>query len=376
MKKILILAGEESGVLYANGLAGKLAGIPGGCEVRGYSDYGFDTADLAVIGIWAVVRRLFYFLRVRRTMRRAIREWRPDAVCTIDYPGMNLPLARYAKSLGIRAVHVVCPQVWAWKKGRIPKIEKSLDRLCCFFPFEPALFKPGFAVFTGHPLADAIDGARRPAGAEGTARLVALLPGSRMGEIEHNFPVMLEAASEITTRFGDGVRFAIPAASPRALSKIDGILRGFRPRAGMAAPKAEARLGGARELLFSADCAAVASGTATLEAALAGCPTILVYRAGAVLAWLARRFVKGVRHLGLANIIWEKSGCAGEEPMREILQEEFTPGALAEALGGFVADASAREAASRRLGEVCSSRRAAGRGGDALDAVAKEVLGI
>ena len=169
MKKILILAGEESGVLYANGLAGKLAGIPGGCEVSGYSDYGFDTADLAVIGIWAVVRRLFYFLRVRRTMRRAIREWRPDAVCTIDYPGMNLPLARYAKSLGIRAVHVVCPQVWAWKKGRIPKIEKSLDRLCCFFPFEPALFKPGFAVFTGHPLADAIDGARRPAGAEGTA---------------------------------------------------------------------------------------------------------------------------------------------------------------------------------------------------------------
>jgi lipid-A-disaccharide synthase len=109
--KILLLAGEESGVLYAERLAGLLRAS--GADIRGYGDYGFQTADLAVMGFWPVLRRIFYFLGVKRTMERVIREWRPDAVCTVDYPGMNLKLAAYAKSLGIRAVHVVCPQVWA-----------------------------------------------------------------------------------------------------------------------------------------------------------------------------------------------------------------------------------------------------------------------
>ena len=133
--KILLLAGEESGLIYANRLKELLAGN----EIRGYDDYGFKTADLAVMGFMAVISRIGYFLNVKKTMERAIDEFKPDVVCTIDYPGMNLKLAAYAKKKGIRTVHVVCPQVWAWKAGRIPKIEASLDKLCCFFPFEPAL---------------------------------------------------------------------------------------------------------------------------------------------------------------------------------------------------------------------------------------------
>ena len=129
--RILVLAGEESGMIYARGLRARLQGH----EVRGYQDYGFETSDLAVFGFGAVLRRLPFFLRVKRTMERVIDEWRPDVVCTIDYPGMNLKLAAYAKAKGIRAVHVVCPQVWAWHQNRIPKIEASLDALCCFFPF-------------------------------------------------------------------------------------------------------------------------------------------------------------------------------------------------------------------------------------------------
>ena len=150
--KILLLAGEESGMMYRERIAAKVGGLCPGAEIRGYGDYGFNTGDLAVMGILAVLRRIFFFMRVRRTMERAIDEWRPDVVCTVDYPGMNLRLAAYAKARGIRTVHVVCPQVWAWKRGRIPKIEAALDRLCCFFPFEPALFRPGFAEFVGHPL--------------------------------------------------------------------------------------------------------------------------------------------------------------------------------------------------------------------------------
>ena len=154
MKRLLLLAGEESGVVYADMIRRAVLRAAPGVEIRGYGDYGFAVADLAVMGILAVLRRIFFFMRVRRTMRRAIDEWRPDAVCTVDYPGMNLKLAAYAKSRGVRTVHVVCPQVWAWKRGRIPKIEASVDRLCCFFPFEPALFRPGFAEFVGHPLAE------------------------------------------------------------------------------------------------------------------------------------------------------------------------------------------------------------------------------
>ena len=96
--RILLLAGEESGVIYAERLAERLKSA--GVEVRGYADYGFRTADLAVFGFWAVMRRIFYFLRVARTMKRAMREWRPDAVVTVDYPGLNLKLAAYAKGLG------------------------------------------------------------------------------------------------------------------------------------------------------------------------------------------------------------------------------------------------------------------------------------
>ena len=153
--RILLLAGEESGVMYAERIAKTLREKGSSVEIRGYGDYGFRTGDLAVMGFGQVLRRIFYFLGVKRTMERAIDEWKPDVVCTVDYPGMNLKLAAYAKRRGIRTVHVVCPQVWAWKRGRIPKIEASLDKLCCFFPFEPELFKPGFAEFVGHPLVDA-----------------------------------------------------------------------------------------------------------------------------------------------------------------------------------------------------------------------------
>ena len=159
--KVLLLAGEESGVLYAKQIAEAIRGRDPSAEIRGYGDYGFETSDLAVIGFFAVLRKIRFFLGVKRTMERAIDEWEPDVVCTVDYPGLNLKLAAYAKKRGIRAVHVVCPQVWAWKKGRIPKIEASLDKLCCFFPFEPALFKPGFAEFVGHPLVDEFEKCER-----------------------------------------------------------------------------------------------------------------------------------------------------------------------------------------------------------------------
>ena len=385
--KILLLAGEESGLLYANELKRRLAGN----EIRGYQDYGFETHDMAVMGILPVLLKLRYFLRLKKTMEKAIDEWKPDVVLTVDYPGMNLKLAAYAHAKGIRSVHVVCPQVWAWKKGRIPKIEASFDRLCCFLPFEPKLFKPGFATFVGHPLASAFAEASEEVRGKSEeladrVKTVALLPGSRKGEIEKILPVLLASAEKLVQEFGDKVRFEIPAATPRAYAQIEKIVRNsslFTLHSSLLLHH-----GGARELLRRADCAAVASGTATLEAALSRCPTILVYRMTATFAWFIRHFVMGTRFAGLANIIWDRCrpGAEGDvvtrsanlemqdpdQPMPELIQENLTVESVCRYLRDYLVDGSAREEAVRRLDAAMAYLESAT---DPFSNIVKEVSG-
>ena len=378
--KVLLLAGEESGVLYAERLRRALPG----CEFQTYQDR-YKTSDLAVMGFWAVIKRLFFFLGVQRTMKRVIREWRPDVVVTIDYPGLNLKLAAYAKARGIPAVHIVCPQVWAWHQGRIPKVAAAVNRLLCFFPFEPALFKDFegkdfHATFIGHPMVDVFAEEERrhtnlashPEGA-----CLAILPGSRVGEIQRHLPRLLDAVRLLNRQ---DLRVVIPAANDRAEAEIRATITvrndPFEP---------EVVRGGARDLLRRADCAAVASGTATLEAALARCPTVLVYAVSPLLAWFARRVITGVKHIGLANVIAEKSGV--EPPMPELLQEAFTPEAVAAQLSAWLDDAEARARASRALDDVMARLAAtsaatpvgggaAAPAGGALGLAAREILEV
>lgn len=377
--KILLLAGEESGVLYAGRLSERLHSA--GADVRGYADYGFATSDLAVMGFWPVLRRIFYFLGVAHTMKRAIREWRPDAVVTIDYPGMNLKLAAYAKGLGIPAVHMVCPQVWAWHRNRIPKVAAALSELLCFFPFEPELFRgTGLeAKFIGHPLvkvverefADAPGGEKSgtvqpadPADDSHDVRTVALLPGSRIGEIQRILPRLLDAVSIMSAAAMPPFRIVIPAANGAARREIERIV-GRRTDL----PKIEVQSGNARALLRTATCAAVASGTATLEAALARCPTVLVYAVSPLLAWFARRVITGVRHIGLANVVAEK--CGFEPPMPELLQEAFTAEAVAARLKTWLSDAAVRRDAVEKLDAAMRHLKA---DGEPLDIAAAEIM--
>ncbi len=340
MKKILLLAGEESGVIYRDAICKRLTD----CEIRGYGDYGFETADLAVMGFWPVLKKIFFFLRVKKVIERAIDEWKPDIVATIDYPGLNLKIARYAKKRGIKTIHIVCPQVWAWKKGRIPKIEKSLDRLCCFFPFEPKLFKKDFAVFVGHPLAAEFEDFRRAKIAETDEKILAMLPGSRIGEIEKILPVLMACAKNLKSA-DPSLKIVVPAANSKALDAINGILS----RENLS-EIIEVRNGGARELLRTATAAVVASGTASLEAALARCPTVIVYKVGRILAWFARRVIKGVRHVGLANIIAEKSNL--DIPMVELLQEDFTESSVTSNVRELLANSGSRENAVKKIDAV------------------------
>lgn len=369
--KVLLLAGEESGVLYARQIRAEVLRRDPSAEVRGYGDYGFEIGDLAVFGIWPVLRRIFYFLRVKRTMERAIDAWRPDVLCTVDYPGMNLKLAAYAKARGVRAVHVVCPQVWAWHQGRIPRIERSLDRLCCFLPFEPALFRPGFATFVGHPLVEemrkggyGVASAAAPACPEAAReRTLAVLPGSRLGEIDKHLPTLLTAVAEIRRRL-PSLRVIVPAANERAYRRILSFVStsdGF-----------SVTHGGAREALRAADAAVVASGTATFEAAIAGCPFVVVYRVGALLAAILRRVLKGVRHVGLVNVVAEKAGVPC--PMPELLQEAFTAARVREQLLPWLTDAAANADARRRLADTMSIMRTGdGAIGRIVDELASEI---
>ena len=237
-------------------------------------------------------------------------------------------------------------------------------RLCCFFPFEPSIFRGGFAAFVGHPLVQEFAGATAAgARAAGARPLVAVLPGSRLGEIEKHLPTLLDAVAPI-----EGVDVVIPAANDRARSAIDRIVASRRPPDANGGPRIAVQSGGARELLMRADAAAVASGTATLEAALAKCPTVLVYRVSPLLAFILRRAITGVRHVGLANIIAEKSGA--ECPMPELLQENFTAEATRSWLEKWLRDPAERRKASDALAKAVSLLSA---DGDSYAKIAEEI---
>ena len=372
-RRILLLAGEESGLIYAERLKNALQdACPGEeMEFRGYQSEGFKTADLAVMGFWPVLKRLFFFLGVARAMKRLIRTWQPEVVVTVDYPGLNLKLAAYAKARGIPAVHVVCPQVWAWHQGRIPKVAAALTKLLCFFPFEPPLFAgTGLdARFIGHPLADVFAAETAQAAQRGkakdAARTLALLPGSRIGEIQRILPRLLQSLHLLVKNAKD-FEVLVPAANDRACAEIERQVKANPPPASV---RLEIIRGKAREVLRQADCAAVASGTATLEAALAHCPTVLVYAVSPLLAWFARRVIKGVRHIGLANVIAEKTGTP--PPMPELLQEAFTPEAVAARLSKWLADSTARTEAVAALDATMALLKS---DGDALGNAAREIL--
>lgn len=354
MKKILLLSGEESGLAYARQIA---EGLTNEYEIRGYGDYGFTVADLAVMGFWPVIKKLLFFIRVRRVMLKAVRQWRPDIVVTVDYPGMNIPIAEYAKKLGIRTVHVVSPQVWAWKKGKIPRIQKAFDRLCCFFPFEPPYYREGFAVFVGHPLFDAFGNLSFQ---EREKSLLAVLPGSRVYEIERHMPILMKSIELLNDK---NLKIVIPAANTRVRKALEGFVK--------STGNVEIIDGGARELLCRATCAVVASGTATLEAALARCPTVLVYKVGPVTEFIARRMIKGTRYAGLANIIWDKCAGSGQQPMPELLQSDFTPENVCKYLSAWLTDDVERRQCVERLDNAMSLLHS---DGCAINRIVKEVV--
>ena len=350
----MVIAGEVSGDLHAAHLvqalrdrapAATFFGIGGDAMRAAGVQTEYDVNQMAVTGFSEVFRRFRFFARVFHHMLDLARTRRPDAVILVDYPGFNLRLARRVHALGLTTVYYICPQVWAWNRARIPRIARAVDRLLTIFPFEGQYFEgTGLAVdFVGHPLAAAAADTLAAPGPDlpwkGNPR-VALLPGSRDHEIEAILPVLWQAAARLEQKH-PGIGFLIPAPSP-AMAEV---LRGHIEPLTDGPSRWDITVGCAREVLRQARAAIVASGTATLEASLMECPTVIVYRVQPLTYWIGRMLIR-VKHLGIVNIVAGKTVCP------EFLQADATPDALADALDTLLPDAPPRTQMLQSMREV------------------------
>lgn len=336
-RRVALVAGEASGDLLGAGLVEELrerwpdaefAGVGGPLMRRAGMDTWFDAGELAVMGLAEVLRHLPRLLRLRRELRTRLLDWRPDVVVGIDAPDFNLALERWLKQRGLRTVHYVSPSVWAWREKRAQKIGLSADLVLCLFPMEPAIYaRHGVdARFVGHPLADEMpmrpdrDGARARLGLSPGVPVLAVLPGSRLGEIKRLGEAFIGAALRVAGAM-PGLQVVIPAANDACRGAIDELLRAHP------LPGARVLDGDAREAMVASDVVLLASGTATLEAMLAKRPMVVGYR----VAGSTYRLVKGlgmlkVDHYALPNVL------AGEPLVPELMQDRCTPENLADAV--------------------------------------------
>jgi len=377
----LITAGEASGEFYGAELMKALrqqlsrsspnAGVEffgvGGEQMRSAGcELLVDAREIAEVGIVEVIKHIpTIYRRFRQVVREAQRR-RPDAAVLIDFPDFNLRLARELQKLGVPVIYYVSPQLWAWKQRRIERVRKYVRQMLVIFPFEEKFYRERgiSATFVGHPLADL------PAPSVTREQLaneykldpgrqwIALLPGSRRGEVSRVFPVLLQAAQLL----GPDYVYTVPVASTLDAAWMASFLRDYR------GPSITFTRD-ARATVLHARAAAVASGTSTLEAALIGTPFAMVYRV-AQLTWrLGRRLVK-VDRFAMVNLIAER------DVVPELVQTDFTPQRVCDELRRVIPDGLARQAMMEDFLEVRRRLEPDDSGGNASDRAAQAVLSL
>lgn len=333
--RIGILAGEASGdILGSRVLAALRQRFPdltvegmGGplMEAQGLTSM-YPMERLSVMGFVEPLKRLPELLRIRGALYRHFRDNPPDVFLGIDSPDFNLHLEQKLRAQGIRTAHLVSPTIWAWRAGRIRKIKRAVDQMLCLFPFELDIYRQHAmaATFVGHPLADEIPlhtdkgPARAALGLPPTAKVLALLPGSRGGEVRLLAPLFLEAARQLSER-DPAIHFVLPAASEARMTQIHAELARF--------PELPVTVlaGQSRQAMAAADAILLASGTATLEAMLLKRPMVVAYRMGE-LSWQVASRIATTRFVALPNVL------AGERIVPELLQHAATPEAMVDEL--------------------------------------------
>ena len=332
MAKILISAGEASGDIHAAAVTAAIKKIAPDTEVFGMGgdalrqaggEVLWDIKDHGVMGFVEVIKKLPDLFRLRSAFERIMDERKPDCLVVVDYPGFNMKLAKLAHDKGIPVVSYIAPSAWAWNKGRAKNVAKIVDKVACIFPFEYDVYKEAGAPveFVGHPLLDIVhpsmecSEAERWAGKEPGKKLVLLMPGSRLMEIEKMLPTLLAGAKLLQKQLPE-VQFAMPRAGTIPLS----LLQEKITASGLEVKITE---GHNYDLFSVADLALATSGTVTLEAALCSLPSVIVYRTSPLNAFIAR-LVINIPNIGLPNIV------AGKTILPELLQEDFTPEKLAQ----------------------------------------------
>ena len=350
--KIGIVAGEASGDLLGSLLIKALkveypdlefVGIAGPKMQSAGATSWYSMEKLAVRGYLEVLKSFREILSIRRGLRDRMLKERPALFIGIDAPDFNLGLEKTLKRAGIPTIHYVSPSIWAWRGERIHKIKESVDHMLTVFPFEPAIYeKAGIpATFVGHPTADVIpqapqrDNARTQLRIKPNELIISLLPGSRQSELDYHAELFIETAKVLAREFPEA-KFLVPLTTRETRDMFEQM----RWKLGAQDLPMQILFGHANFALAAADVALVASGTATLEAALLRCPHVIAYRLSATTYRLMKKKAY-LPYVGLPNIL------AGEWLVPELLQDDATPENLARALGNWLkhrdAAASLRE---------------------------------
>jgi lipid-A-disaccharide synthase len=380
--KLAIVAGEASGDLHASEVVRELKkldptlttfGIGGDFLAREGMTLLHHAREMAIIGLFNVLRHIRFFRRVMRELIETIERERPDAVMFVDYPGFNMRAAKRVKALGIPIVYYISPQIWAWHRGRVREIERTVDRMIVILPFEEAFYREHHVpvTYVGHPLIEQVIGVKRAAPREGVTR-IALLPGSRRQEVKALLPAMLDAV-EILRAGGWRLAAGGGDSAGQEAGRTAGATQTIEPYI-VQAPTIEhheleaiVKAKGVDvpilphdrgEGIAAADVALSSSGTATLECAVLGTPVVVMYRLSRMTHWIGQKLVQ-VPHFSLVNII------AGKEVVPELLQHDVNGERIAAEARRLLEPEYNRwvreelAAVRTKLGEPGASRRAA-----------------
>lgn len=341
-KKIYLISGELSGdthgaeLMHAiksestddiqfSGAGGPEMRAAGGDEIHDWVE------QAAVMGVVEVLKHYRWFKKQFRLMLAEIKEIKPDALILIDYPGYNLRMAKAVREAlpDTKIIYYVSPKVWAWNKGRIPKMAAVLDKMLCILPFEEPLFESSglSTTFVGNPIVDELEINKIQVNRDPT--LIGLFPGSREREISRLFPVMVEVARRMYSE-NESLRFQAPAATEKLAEQMRKIISKAKMNGDYIQITHRAD-GGSHKLMQQAHCGVIASGTATLEAAYYGLPYCLIYKIALPTYILGKMLVK-IKHIGLVNILADK------KVVDEFIQCEADPVHIKEALEKFIAD--------------------------------------
>lgn len=366
--KIMLSAGEASGDLHGANLAEALKAVDPQIELIGMGGEQmrkagvrivYDIKNLGVIGIGEIIKKIPFFYKLRTFLVNTMKEEKPDALVCIDYPGFNMKLIEKAKEAGIPVIYYILPTIWAWHKSRGNVIAEYTDLAVSLFPFEAEMYKKmgTNVVYGGHPLLDTVkpsmskDEAYSFFGLQQEKKTVLFMPGSRVQEVQSLYGKMLAAGKLLQDKV-EGLQFMVPKASTIDRHMLEEAAR---------EANLEVHIGEERvyDMMNIADAAICASGTATLETALMGVPTLLVYRVNALTYWLSKILVH-LDSIGLPNII------SGHRIMPELWQDEVTPENIEAAVLPWLVDAAAAEEARHlmagvrcQMGEAGAVRRTA-----------------